>query len=208
MLGDLAILRAADRVDADLVVMATRPARGGCGLFLGGLVENVVHCSHRPVVCVPADAGRVTAPYRRIIVPTDLSPVSLKALPMAAVLAQAFDARVIGVHVVGRRVLSSTAGMRPTRTTLEGLVARFLRSGLPGLVVEGRVYETSAAAWEGIVDAAREEEASMIVMSTAGHDSACDRWLGNNAEHVLRRTSCPVLILGPANAGTLQRSAA
>ena len=48
VLGDGAILRTADRVDADLIVMGVRRGRSHCGVFCGGLTEKVVDGSHRP----------------------------------------------------------------------------------------------------------------------------------------------------------------
>ena len=208
VLGDLAILRAADRVDADLIVMATRPARGGCGLFIGGLMENVVDCSRRPVLCVPTDAKRPPLPFAASLFPRTSRSYRARRCPWPQCWRRLSMRASLACTSWAAAARSAPPWASAHATTLEGLVAAFLRSGLPGLEVAGRVHETSAATWEGIVDAARTEEASMIVMSTAGHDSACDRWLGSNAEHVLRRTSCPVLIVGPANAAMLLRKAA
>ena len=44
------------------------------------------------------------------------------------------------------------------------------------------------------MEAARAEQADLIVMSTRGYDSLADRVLGSNTERVVRRAPCPTLV--------------
>jgi nucleotide-binding universal stress UspA family protein len=175
----------------DLTVMATH-GRGGLGhLFLGSVTEEVLHRAHTPVLCL---RGGEASPYRRILVPTDLSVASRLAFPMAAFLARAFAAEVIGVHVVPPPTVATLSGIpgpsAPAPT--EAALWEFFRTDFADVDVNAQVY--SGSAWERIVHTAGVERADLIVMSTHGHDSLSDRIVGSNTERVLRHAACPVLV--------------
>lgn len=54
----MALLRAAEQEDADLVVVGTRGAGGAPGLLLGSTSHQVAQLSPRPVAVVPQGRGR------------------------------------------------------------------------------------------------------------------------------------------------------
>jgi nucleotide-binding universal stress UspA family protein len=157
--------------------------------------ETVVRRTRRPVLCVREPDHGVALPYRRVLVPTDLSPSSRKAFPMAALLASAFGAEVLALHVAPRPGLGSLSGVPekveaqvPDEARLEAFVAPHFG----GLRVVTRVE--MGWAWQAIVDTAAAEKADVIVMSTHGHDSLADLVLGSHTERVLRHAPCPVLV--------------
>ena len=94
-----AVVRYIHAMPPDLTVMATHGRSGLAHLFLGGVTEKVVQHGKHPVLCVREPDHGVALPYRRILVPTDLSPASRRAFPIAARLARTFEAEVIAVHV-------------------------------------------------------------------------------------------------------------
>jgi len=179
----------------DLVVMATHGREGLSHMVLGSVTEEVVREARRPVLCVREPEHGVALPYRRVLVPTDLSASSRHAFPMAALLARAFGAEVLALHVVRRPGLASLSGVPElVEATMpeEAAVRSFLGQDFDSLRLTPIVKVGSA--WEVIVETARTERADVIVMSTHGRDSVADRLLGSHAERVLRHSPCPVLV--------------
>lgn len=183
-LVDLAILDRIHQMKPDLTVMATRSRQGFASSFLGGVTAQVVQHAGRPVLCVRKAAHDPALPYQRLLVPTDLSPASRRAFPLAVLMARKFEARVTALHV-------ATAS-RPATPTEDALRA-FVEPDFVGIPVEIRVCPTGAA-WHEIVKTAEEQKTDLIVMSTQGLDSIHDKIIGSNAERVLRHAPCTVLV--------------
>ena len=179
----------------DLTVMATHGREGLAHLFLGGVTEMVVQYGRCPVLAVREPEHGVALPYRRILVPTDLSLASRRAFPLAALLARTFGAEVVAVHVAPEPRKSLLASVTEAVATVptEGDLAGFLGKGFDGVRVIPQVFLGSA--WDRIVFTARVEKADVIVMSTHGHDSLTDRVIGSHTERVVRHAPCPVLIV-------------
>ena len=176
----------------DLVVMATHGRGGVEHLLLGSVTEKVFRNCHRPVLCVRRTVHESGLPYRRILVPTDLSPASRLAFPRAAALARAFDAEILAVHV--RHTSAATLAGMPGAALIptEASLWEFCRRDFEGLPVTAQVH--SGSVWDRIVQTARVERADLIVMGTRGHDSLIDRMIGSNTERVVRHAPCPVLV--------------
>jgi nucleotide-binding universal stress UspA family protein len=141
--------------------------------------------------------------FNIIVVPTDLSDYSLRALPYAVGLAERFEARLkilcinepavpisdvtwagIDVHAADDALLSEA------RQALD----RIVREQVPtGLDVEATVVTGNAV--EGIIQYAREENADLLVMCTHGRTGLSHVLMGSTAEAVVRRAPCPVLTL-------------
>ena len=136
-----------------------------------------------------------------ILFPTDLSDLSLKALPWVKQVASSMDARVRCLYVVdlphlyGSLDLTSIAA--PAAEDIQAQAEkrlqeyidsrlRVLEDRIEGLVLVGRPADT-------IVDHAAESGARMIVMTTHGYSGVKHALLGSTTEAVLRRAPCPVL---------------
>jgi nucleotide-binding universal stress UspA family protein len=184
-----AILEQMGSVRPDLTVMATHGRQGLSHLLVGSVTERVVRNAFRPVLCLRAAEHGAGFPYRRILVPTDLSDASRLAFPMAALLAQEFGAQVLAVYVQASGAPHD--GGEPSIPT-EAWLWRFFQPDFIDIEVEAQVV--SGAVWDRIVQLARVERADLIVMSTRGHDSLGDRLLGSNTERVVRHSPCPVLV--------------
>ena len=179
----------------DLTVLATHGREGLSHLLLGSVAEKVVQHSFRPALCVREPSHGCALPYRRILVPTDLSLASRLAFPMAALLARAFGAEVLAVHVVPSPSLATLSGIPPVEDQslpTESAVWSFFQPDFPGLDVTAQVH--TGTVWHRIVQVAEVEKADLIVMSTRGHDSLADRVVGSNTERVVRHAPCPVLV--------------
>jgi nucleotide-binding universal stress UspA family protein len=180
----------------DLVVMATHARRGVSRLVLGSVTEAVIDAAVAPVLCIREPDPRVVLPYRRILVPTDLSEPSRRAFPLAAVLARSFGAHVIALHAASPRIGRTTAGITDAIDAVmpsDRALIQFLGRAFRGVVVEPMVVLGSA--WARIVEAARDERADLIVISTHGHGGLVDRVLGTHAERVVQEAPCPVIVV-------------
>jgi nucleotide-binding universal stress UspA family protein len=195
-LVDLALLDVIHKTRPDLTVMATRGRKGFASFFLGSVTEQVVQHAGRPVLCVRKSAHGFVLPYQRLLIPTDFSPASRRAFPLAAVMARNFEAKVTALHVAAAPTLAVLVGVPDAplpRVPSEDEVRRFLLPEFTGLPVEARVCATGAP-WHQIVKTAEERQSDLIVMSTQGLDSLHDQIIGSNAERVLRHAPCPVLV--------------
>ena len=179
----------------DLVVMRTH-TRGGLGhVFPGSLAERVLRHGHAPVLCVREPEHGVPLPYRRILVPTDLSAPSRRAFPLAAHLARRFDALVLALHVAQVTAPSDLHGLPDTleATTSDERLGAFLQPEFEDVCVVPQVLLGSA--FDLIGATASTQHADLIVLSTHGHDSLGDRILGSHAERLVRQSTCPVLVV-------------
>jgi nucleotide-binding universal stress UspA family protein len=178
-----AIIARVHQDQPDLTVMATHAREGLSRLLLGSVAAAVISHSFRPVLCVREPDHGTPLPYKRVLVPTDLSLASRLAFPLAALFARTFGAEVIGLHV--RRPYS---GFEVT----EGAVWSFLQQDFAGLPVTAQVH--TGTVWDRIVETARVERTDVIVMATRGHDTMGDRVLGSNTDRVTRHAPCPVVV--------------
>jgi nucleotide-binding universal stress UspA family protein len=182
----------------DLTVMATHGREWIPQLLLGSVAAATLNAACGPLLLVREPDHGVALPYRRILVPTDMSAQSQRAFPTAALLARTFGAEVIALHVAPAPhgdPAFGTSGVTyevefqvPSEAALQG----FVGEAFQGVRVSPRVLMGSA--WSAIMDTATMERADLIVLSTHGLDSMADRLIGSHAERIVRHAPCPVLI--------------
>lgn len=137
--------------------------------------------------------------FKTIVVPTDFSPASERAIMHARELAERFGASVLLLHVVedpyaaaawSEAFLAMPDIREPLRQEalkrLEEAASAF--AGLPTTMEA--VVGTPAAT---IVKAAADRSADLIVMGTHGRSGVAHLLLGSVAERVIRLAPCPVL---------------
>lgn len=192
-LADIAVLRHIHTTRPDLVVMASHREGDLRAFFLGSVAQEVLAHAGCPVLVVGPGCGPAPGAYGRIVVPTDFSEASRRALPMAVMLAQRFDAELVVVHVVPRLLLTALADnphALAAAVPSTDQVRAFVRD-VQGTRIRPRVEQGSV--WRGIVEVAREEAADLVVMAINGADSLGERVLGSQTERVVRHAACPVL---------------
>jgi len=140
---------------------------------------------------------------RSILVPTDFSSMSDVAIDYATTLAASLGATVHLIHVLDPLVSSQMPWEAQTETAARH--ERLYQTGRARLAVlsatidERRVQATSEVrsgtpATE-IAHAAADYGADLIVMATHGRTGLPHLLLGSVAEHVIRHTTCPVLVV-------------
>jgi nucleotide-binding universal stress UspA family protein len=150
-----------------------------------------------PVPHLHEDLHEGVARIQRLLVPTDFSVCSMRALRYAEELARRFGAEIVLVHVDESLVArSELAGLREAVAgeELERLVALLEKRGVPA-----RAVVRSGGAAEEIAEEA--ESADLVVMGTHGRTGLAHVLMGSVAERVVRHARCPVLtVRQPANA--------
>lgn len=185
---DLAIVRAVHQCLPDLVVMGTHARTGLAHACLGSVIERVLRHRIRPILCVPPGAPAARS-YHRLLVPIDRSETSLRALPWAGKLAEAFGSTIVVLHAL------NPAGDRNAGAPLdEARLGALVWPRLPGLRVEA-IVTMAAPAWSAITHAARELDADLVVMASQGRSGLGDAFLGGTAERVIRHSHLPVLVV-------------
>ena len=138
---------------------------------------------------------------KKILVPTDFSKFSAKALHYATEFAEQFGAAITLVHVVEPIVYPSESGytaveIETVQTTWRKDAKRKLeelgrKSIKPPLTA--RTVVRCGSPYHEITTLAKEEDADLIILATHGYTGLKHVFLGSTAEKVVRHAPCPVL---------------
>ncbi|HXF72532.1 MAG TPA: universal stress protein [Actinomycetota bacterium] len=179
-----ALLDAARRHDADLIVVGNKGMGAATRFRLGTVPDRVAHEAPCDLLIVdttgrtggPAEPG---PPYRRIVVGTDGSPTATEAAQRAFDLAALFGAAALLVHVgdpvLGAIRLERTAGLAPDDVEV-----------VP-LALEGDPAER-------IVETAERVGADLVVVGNRGM-AGVRRFLGSVPNEVAHRAATDVLVV-------------
>ena len=139
---------------------------------------------------------------RSILVPTDFSPASEKALAYAVPFARQFGAKLILLHVVEPVATPDFASSFPLALENDKVMAQ-CRKHLEGvsrnLEIEPKLMERTLVrygrSFHEITDAARTLKVDLIIISTHGYTGLKRALLGSTTERVVRHAPCPVLVV-------------
>ena len=194
------IVEAAREAGAELVVVGASH-RGAVGqALLGSAAQRVVRGSSAPVLVVRRPVER---PLRRLLLTTDLSPLSAGVHEAAVEVAGALFAgdrpRTRSLVVVHYGIVPPPLPPALLRETARAELAAFLaeRGGPPGAVEPS--VRTGLPADE-IVAEAHAWEADLLVVGTHARAGVERFFLGSVAEAALRAAPCNVLVIPPAPA--------
>ena len=135
----------------------------------------------------------------KLLVPTDFSPESRKALQYGAAVARKFHAQLHIVHVSEiDYAIPGPALLGADPFTSDTEEARQLKQELAAEAGEGitpTFHGRTGRAYDQICRFARELKADLIVLATHGRTGLKRFVLGSNAERVVQHSSSPVLIV-------------
>lgn len=144
---------------------------------------------------------------KHILVPTDGSKLSLKAIGHAAALAKATGARLTGLYVMAPfspSMYGEAAVYVPemTRKRYEELAQREADKALEALAKAARaagvalkgITTTNFSPWDGIVRTAKAKKCDLIVMASHGRKGLAGLVLGSETTKVLTHSKVPVLV--------------
>jgi nucleotide-binding universal stress UspA family protein len=138
--------------------------------------------------------------FHTIVCPTDFSPTAETAVRYGASLARAYGAELVLLHVLPQlhyplRGLGMAAAFPHLQEELHTRAKERLQAAvqLAGEGVTVRTELRDGEAYEGVLAAAHDLKADLIVMGTHGHTGLKHALLGSTAERVVRLAECPVL---------------
>ncbi len=181
-----AIIEEGERLEYDLVVIATRGLTSLSVHLIGSTAERVVRLSRQPVLSVherPKAGGKVES----ILCPTDLSPAANVALSYALSIA---------VHQHATLYIQYISELEKPERDDE------IRARMPDLlqhhpkaksVQTHYVFDRDVEPSNSIIRFARDRQISLIVMSTHGRKGLRRVFIGNNTAEVVRQSELPVL---------------
>jgi nucleotide-binding universal stress UspA family protein len=180
-----AIVKTADEVEADVIVMGTH-GRGGVNRFLlGSVAERVLHETSRPLLTVRESSGPAAdSPAKpRVLCPVNLSDTARAALDVAVSFSNLLDADLVVLHVAEDDSEKTRAVARDVESWLP---PDRLRTSADTLVLEGD-------AGEKVIDYARTHAIDLIVLGATHRRFGDTSVLGTTAVRITRHAPIPVL---------------
>jgi nucleotide-binding universal stress UspA family protein len=145
--------------------------------------------------------------YKRILVPTDGSALSKKAVKSAVELASTIGAEVVALNVVPRYPTSYFEGgisVSPNEVARveqqwaengQALADEVEKAAEKAGVVAKAVTVRSDLVAEAILNAAKKHKCDLVVMASHGRRGLKRLLLGSETQHVLTHGTIPVLVL-------------
>jgi nucleotide-binding universal stress UspA family protein len=198
LVGEVA--KATLKEEADLVVIGRTHKTGMEQFYSGSTVIEIIRrvsipvLVYKPVTDSPFAMGQ---PFERPLLATDWSPASLRAIDYLINLkALIQDVRV--VHVAGEKEIEGSSVMhaqktyKDTKTRLEEICGRFQTEGI---VARPHVYVGNPVA--EIEKAARECQATIVVMGTSAKMGWVERFIGSTPREIAENSVFPTLLIPP-----------
>ena len=142
--------------------------------------------------------------YKRILVPTDGSDITGKAVTTAIGLAKTMGAQLQVISVKEPFPYSAITEMQPAppqdffdaqermaRKRVQAVLAAAVEAGVAG---EAHTVE-AVHPWEAIIDHAKAQHCDLIVMASHGRRGVSALLLGSETQKVLTHTNIPVLVV-------------
>jgi nucleotide-binding universal stress UspA family protein len=198
------ILSVADEEKASMIVIGCH-GEGFSGVVVGSVADRVTRESSIPVMLVKyryIDDGtgvkrleKVTAEsFRKVFYPTDFSLCSTRTLEYVR------EFRKVGCEEV---IIGSVIDTRPHRLGFDADQAQketekrldVIRQELVERGLKAKVIVRQGTPLEKLLDIAKMEEVSMIVLGSTGKGFFKEMLMGSVSESMMRRAVCPVLVI-------------
>ena len=192
------VIKAAQKEETDLIMIG-RSTRGVIEqLYAGSDVTELLRRTAVPVLIYKYTSEStpvVEKPFDRPLLAVDWSPASLRAVDYLKEL-QGVTQEINVIHVVGEKDLKGSSAMAVQKTRKE------IRNKLDeicevfeseGIAARSHVYVGEPVA--EIERAARECQATMVVLGSSGKASWMERWLGSIPRDVAEKSIFPTLLV-------------
>lgn len=142
--------------------------------------------------------------YQRILVPTDGSEITAKAVSSAIALAKLSGAALVTISVKEPFPYSAISEMQPVppqefydaqeRIANDRVKAVLEAAAAAGVACEGSTVE-ALHPWEAILDLAKDKACDLIVMASHGRRGMAALLIGSETSRVLTHSPLPVLVI-------------
>ena len=194
------VIKAAKKEETDLIVIG-RSHKGVLeNLYSGSDVTELLRRSATPVLVykhLSETAISIEKPFERPLLAMDWSPASLKAVDYLKGLKDVVrEVRI--VHVAGEKELKGSSAMaiqktrKETRTKLEKICDVFESEG-----IKAREHVYIGDPDEEIEKAARDRQATMIVLGSSAKTAWVEKWLGSTPQKFAEKSVYPTLLIPP-----------
>lgn len=194
------VFEAARKEQADLIVIGRSQKRFLDQLYSGSDVVELIRRTAIPVMVYKPMPDKVEVcdkPFERPLLAVDWSPASMRAeevlRPMTRVIQQAHI-----IHVAQEKDLKGKTSMevqklrKQTREKLEDICDR-----LAGVGIDARAHVYIGEPIQEIEKAARECQATMVVLGSSGKTEWVERWIGSIPSYIAEKSDFPTLIIPP-----------
>jgi nucleotide-binding universal stress UspA family protein len=183
-----AIVHTAKNAAVDLIVMSTHGRHGWRRALLGSVTETVLHQTDRPLITVTP--GIFTAAQepriRTVLCPVNFTFIAREALQHACKLAAAFDAELVILYVA--------EGYQPPQLRdVEAAFELWVEPALRPRVRYRLSLATEGDPAEGVLKAAAEASADLIVIGAQHRFFSDATVIGTTTERITRFARCPVM---------------
>jgi len=176
------IVEEAERLNADIIIMGRRGRRGLMKLMMGSVTALVIGHAPCKVFVVPRAAE---LKCEKILVATDGSEYSEKAVREAISIAKRFGSSIVAISVEHRE-----SDLQRVKDNV-----RHIRDFADKEGVEAETFAITGTPYESIVTTAQVKNADLIVIGSHGRTGLRKLLMGSVAERVIALAHCSVLVL-------------
>jgi nucleotide-binding universal stress UspA family protein len=193
------VIKAAQKEEADLIVIG-RSQKGVIEqLYAGSDITELLHRTARPVLVykyLSENSFALETPFERPVLATDWSPASLKAVDYLKELKEVIK-EIHVVHVAAQKKLSGSAmAIQKTRKKMRRQMDEICNTfEAEGIAARSHVYVGNPE--QELEKAARDCQATLIVMGSSGKASWVERWLGSTPRNIAEKSAYPTLLIPP-----------
>lgn len=190
------VLTVATETEASGIAVGS-PRLGVSRWILGASADRIIRHATCPVLVV-----RTEGAPKSVVAATDFSDAALPAVRTAHAIARVANARLTVVHVVASPRVTTNAWMHGSATdavVMESELSRESQKRLEGIAsdlgppTKARMVHGDPA--EGVLEAAAQAEADLLVVGTRGHTGLQRLLIGSVAERIVHHATCSVLVV-------------
>ncbi len=200
------IVKLADEVHADLIIIPSHGRSGLDRLVFGSVCDKVLRLAKIPVLIVKHPEHEALAKdgslnLKRILCPIDFSAFSQSTLPAAVELAKQFSATIVLAHIADARFdypeWTAQVALNNTQYLVEAAKENLQRISKELKEVKSEIHVSVGVPHHSLVDLTHSGEIDMVMMPTHGRKGIAHALLGSVTERVARGAECPVLVVRP-----------
>ncbi|WP_348268755.1 universal stress protein [Edaphobacter sp. DSM 109919] len=138
--------------------------------------------------------------FERILIPTDFSDVSGRAIEYGKSIATRYNAQILLTHVNQQVHSAPPIDEGGLSNAIQQAIEQQLEQEGAELRSEGfhvRTISVTGKVQEEVLSAVNREKADLVVLGTHGETGIERLLFGSDAEALLRNSPCPVLVIGP-----------